>query len=506
MIKVIKTPADYDAAMERLEALVAATPEPGSPEAEQLELLGLLIEEYEAARQPAPSYDAVDAIRFRMEQLALRPRDLVPHLGSRSKVSEVLSRKRPLTLGMIQALHQHLRIPADVLLRSSVGGHAAQTTPIGAVTNAPTGTAPPAGRTGTRVPAHPAGGSVADPIGVAWERFPLVEMARRGWIPTLSPAAARTLKTGKDARVAAADLLAPLFAPLAGAGFPLALHRRGATVAPVEAADHVRGGRAMDEYALAAWTARVMLRASAAVPSGPFAAGAVEEDRWLDTFVGLSRRPDGPRAAVAALADAGIAVVVEPHLPRTQLDGAAFLLPGGTPVIGVTVRHDRLDNFWFTLCHELAHILLHLCGPPNAAKSMPAPGIPAAGTLEYSERPESGTDEGARDHQAGEVNPLPGPRARYYDDLDALEGIRPEEHQADEWAGEVLVPAEAWHASAVLYTPSAVTVAQLAAEIGVADAIVAGKARFERKNYRLLNGLVGHGAVRRLFPELQWPE
>ena len=60
------------------------------------------------------------------------------------------------------------------------------------------------------------------------------------------------------------------------------------------------------------------------------------------------------------LAHSGIPLVVEPHLPQTYLDGAAFLLPAGRPVIGLTLRYDRLDNFWFVLFHELAHVVKHL--------------------------------------------------------------------------------------------------------------------------------------------------
>ena len=74
----------------------------------------------------------------------------------------------------------------------------------------------------------------------------------------------------------------------------------------------------------------------------------------------LSVYEDGPRRAQARLADHGIALVVERHLPRTHLDGAALCLQDGRPVIGLTLRYDRIDNFWFSLMHELAHVGLHL--------------------------------------------------------------------------------------------------------------------------------------------------
>ena len=74
----------------------------------------------------------------------------------------------------------------------------------------------------------------------------------------------------------------------------------------------------------------------------------------------LSVYEDGPRRAQQRLAAHGIALVIERHLPRTHLDGAALCLLDGRPVIGLTLRYDRIDNFWFSLMHELAHVSLHL--------------------------------------------------------------------------------------------------------------------------------------------------
>jgi HTH-type transcriptional regulator/antitoxin HigA len=91
----------------------------GTPAGEQFDLWVTLIEEYERQHEPIDPPDPVDAIRFRMEQAGLSPADLVPLIGSRSKVSEVLSRKRPLSLSMIRALHQRLGIPAELLIQPS---------------------------------------------------------------------------------------------------------------------------------------------------------------------------------------------------------------------------------------------------------------------------------------------------------------------------------------------------------------------------------------------------
>jgi HTH-type transcriptional regulator / antitoxin HigA len=113
-VKLIKTRQEYRAALRRVEELMDARP--GTADGDELELLAAIIEIYEAKHAPVPPPDPIEAIRFRMEQENLRPQDLVPLLGSRSRVSEVLNGKRPLTLTMIRRLHHSLGIPAEVLL------------------------------------------------------------------------------------------------------------------------------------------------------------------------------------------------------------------------------------------------------------------------------------------------------------------------------------------------------------------------------------------------------
>ena len=115
MPKVIKTEADYNVALARAEALMDARP--GTAKGDELELLALLIEQYEERMYPIGLPDPVAVIKFRMEQQGLRPKDLVPMIGSPSKVSEVLSGKRGLSLNMIRRLVNDLRIPAEALIR-----------------------------------------------------------------------------------------------------------------------------------------------------------------------------------------------------------------------------------------------------------------------------------------------------------------------------------------------------------------------------------------------------
>ena len=117
--KVIRTERQYEAALRRIGQLMGAAPR--SKEADELDLLAALVELYEEKNHPIDPPDPIEAIRFRIEQGGLRQTDLVPFIGSRSKVSEVLRGLRPLSLRMIRALHEGLGIPAEVLLRECRG-------------------------------------------------------------------------------------------------------------------------------------------------------------------------------------------------------------------------------------------------------------------------------------------------------------------------------------------------------------------------------------------------
>jgi HTH-type transcriptional regulator/antitoxin HigA len=114
-VRPIRSPADYEATLDEIAALMSA--EPGTPEADRLDVLTTLVEAYEVANYPMDPPDPMEAIRFRMEQQGLTPRDLEPFIGSRARVSEVLNRRRPLSLAMIRRLADGLRISAAVLIR-----------------------------------------------------------------------------------------------------------------------------------------------------------------------------------------------------------------------------------------------------------------------------------------------------------------------------------------------------------------------------------------------------
>jgi HTH-type transcriptional regulator/antitoxin HigA len=114
-IRPIRTEADYRTTLREIERLWDA--EPDSPEGDQVEVLSTLLEAYEAKHHPIPAPDPIAAIEFMTEQKGLTRRDLEPAIGSRGRVSEILNRKRPLTLPMVRALSALLQIPAEVLVQ-----------------------------------------------------------------------------------------------------------------------------------------------------------------------------------------------------------------------------------------------------------------------------------------------------------------------------------------------------------------------------------------------------
>ena len=113
----IRTKRDYRRALKEIEGLMDA--KRGTPDGDRLDVLVTLVEAWEAKRYPIDLPDPVEAIRYHMEQQSLEPKDLVPYIGSRNRVYEVLNRKRPLTLKMVWRLHSGLGIPAESLIKVS---------------------------------------------------------------------------------------------------------------------------------------------------------------------------------------------------------------------------------------------------------------------------------------------------------------------------------------------------------------------------------------------------
>ena len=302
-VKPIRTESDYVAALARVDELMDA--EVGSPEGEELDVLVDLVELYESKHVPIDYPSPIAAIEFRMDQAGLAPRDLVPFIGSRAKVSEVLSGKRAITIQMARALHEHLGIPAEVLLQRP--------------------------------------GSTADQRldQIQWSRFPLKEMAKRKWIPDVPDLAQR-----------AEDLIRDLIDRAGGWQVArAALYRKN---------DHLRTNAKTDPYALDAWCWQVLATANGNPSEAAYAPGTVTLG-FLRHVARLSWLEDGPLVAQQLLAQHGIPLVIESHLPRTCLDGAALRLGDGRPVVALTLRYDRIDSFWF-------------CLPPRAGARRPPLG------------------------------------------------------------------------------------------------------------------------------------
>jgi HTH-type transcriptional regulator / antitoxin HigA len=397
--RVIKTRDEYDAALTRADALMDA--DLGTAEGDELEVLAVLIEMYEAKAFPIGLPSVPGAIRFRMNQAGLHPRDLVPYIGSAARVSEVLAGKRPLTLKMARALHRSLGIPAEVLLQEEEAG-------------------------------LPEEASALD-----WGRFPISAMVKAGWFPGF-------VGNVSEAVERAEELMRGLFARAGTGGMQPALLRAG-----------VRSGAEMDIYALTAWQARVLEIVREKPLSTLYRRGTVDE-AFIRAAVGLSYLDDGPRVVQDFLGKSGIHLVILNHLPRTHLDGAATRAPNGNPVIALTLRYDRLDNFWFCLAHELAHVALHL------------------------------------DTEVG---------TSFYDDLDMVgDGIEQIERDADDLAQRALIDSGEWANSAAARTHRPNDVQRLAQTLRISPAIVAGRVRYESRNYRVLTRLLGLGDVRRHFP------
>jgi len=116
-IRPIKTEADYDAALAEIDQFWGA--EEGTAEGDRLDVLLVLVDNYEAQHHPIAPPDPIEAIKFRMEQMNLTRKDLEPIIGSRARVSEIINRRRPLSLPMIRRLHESLHIPLESLIHES---------------------------------------------------------------------------------------------------------------------------------------------------------------------------------------------------------------------------------------------------------------------------------------------------------------------------------------------------------------------------------------------------
>lgn len=391
-IKPIRNDEDYEEALRALELLVVADPDPDSADGDKLSVLSTLVESYENDRYPSTLPSPIDAIKFRMEQADLSPVDLVPFIGSRSKVSEVLSGKRPLSLEMIRALEVGLGIPANVLIKKPDAGGKFHT----------------------------------------WSDALVKSMDKIGYFDKGS-------FDGKNKD----SLLTAFFGSATNTTPQLAWRKTDQRISP-----------RTDEHALTAWATYVE-RKAATVTTQDYKDGTVDAE-FMREILKLSIHADGPLRAQKMLKDNGIILVVTPHLPKTRVDGVTILSNKKKPVIGMSLRFDRIDNFWFTLLHELAHVSLHL-----------------------------------------------NQDSIFFDELEDGLGIdvNATETEADTMAQEAIIPAAKWEISPAKIIPSPMAAQSLANELGIHVAVVAGYIRYKHQNYFYLKKIVSdtNTGVRHLF-------
>ncbi|MEE3624540.1 XRE family transcriptional regulator [Nitrospirillum sp. BR 11752] len=171
---------------------------------------------------------------------------------------------------------------------------------------------------------------------------------------------------------------------------------------------------------------------------------------WLMDLVRLSRLENGPKLARDFLLDHGIVLITEPQIPGMTIDGAAFLIED-VPVIGMTLRRDTIDNFWFTLLHEVAHIVLHY---------------------------RTGLSSG------------------FFDDTDSP-GIDEFEEEANQFASNILLPEQIWARSTARIAKTPEPIEKLANQIGIHPAIIFGRIQMERNDYKIFTNRIGRGTVRK---------
>lgn len=205
------------------------------------------------------------------------------------------------------------------------------------------------------------------------------------------------------------------------------------------------------DWLLLTWKAQVTRRAQAQIQRTKPKYKALDV-AWIMKLARLSAQERGPVSAQQLLADHGIILIIERSIAGMKVDGAAFLVDD-TPVIGMTLRHDRIDNFWFTLMHELGHVILH-----------------------YRTGLSAGFFDSTEDFSVDEF-----------------------EQQADKFASNTLIPEELWVCSPARIAKSPEPLERLAAQLEIAPAIVFGRVRMERKNYTIFSNKLGAGKVRKLF-------
>lgn len=386
-IRPIRNKEDLRLSKTRL-ALLLSKPATSRQEDDEMEVLATLVQHFEEQNTPVPSPDSIAAIRFRMDERGMNPRQLEPFVGSRARVSEVLSGKRQLSIDMIRSLHEGLGIPYESLISNRQNNEE---------------------------------------------------------LHHVSDTAVERLNTfGFNLRP---NDVSNFIASSLGQGASLALLRKTRTQ---------RAASKTDQGSLLLWQAAILKRCEAAPPSTIFnAANFTPND--LRQIARMSSREDGPCRAIRELTSRGICVASIPSLPGTFLDGAAMVTSSGVPVVALTLRYDRVDNFWFTLLHELSHICLHF-----------------AVLLET--------------------------RTAFVDDME-IQSEDIYEQEADALARDSLIPSEILTQVVWNDTSSQDNLVTVATRARVNISVVAGRWQREHQNYKKFSRLIDRNSIRSLLYE-----
>jgi HTH-type transcriptional regulator / antitoxin HigA len=382
----------YKKYIKEIHELMGHDPDIDTLEGERLSLLAFAVKEYETKHfffsKPTP----IEAIRFRMEEQNLIQNDLVSYIGSKSKVSEILAGKRNLTITMIRALNTHLGIPLDILIQDSKKES-----------------------------------YKLNLKNIDWKKFPIDEMVNRNWIKFKSSIVSESSK----------NVLAEFFKPLGGLSPQNTMWRRSI---------HNRYENNSNLYELIAWIAKVMMLADK-INVGDYDKNLITMD-YLRELAKLSKFNQGPLLAKEMLAKNGIKLIFLKQLSKTKVDGACFLDTKGQPVIGMSLRHDRVDNFWYTLLHEMSHIYKHL-----------------------------------------------NDQNQFIDNLDVKSSNAPEEKEADKIARESFIPRSIWKRSEAFSLRTNSAIQTLAKQLNIHPAIIAGRIRYETNDYTKFSDLIGQDKV-----------
>jgi len=394
--KILKNNHDYEMALKHIAFLMDA---PESAEInEEIELFTSLISFYEEKTFPVDLPDPINAILFVMEQRSLTRKDLIPILGSQGKVSEILNRKRPLSLSMIRKLHEALHIPAEILLKDSQRNQIPEKRFV-------------------------------------YDNFPVPAMFALGYFPNY-----HSISQVKEYFE---EAMSTLFSQFDGKDTQPMYSRQSK--------------ESLNPDTLLAWQAHI-LRKISTDEIDAFSLEALTSS-FFEELLSFSMYSKGPLLVKDYLQSYGIHFVIEPHLPKTYIDGAAFKSHDGKPIVALSLRYDRVDNFWFTLLHELVHVIEHLYSGPDDRV--------------FFDDTSSSSEE-------------------YESQL---------EQEANQFAREYLIPStlidcdelgdsSVWSASRILATSK---------ELRRSPAILAGCIRYETGNYAIYSDMLGSGGLKHLF-------